>query len=55
MFAPVAVCFEAYGAELSSEANTYLQTLLDNPFVQKWITLGRREKETLSIAYASAG
>ena len=55
MFAPVAVCFEAYSAELSSEANTYLQTLLDNPFIQKWITLGRREKESLSIAYASAG
>jgi glutathione S-transferase len=53
MFAPVAVSFEAYGAEISKEANTYLQTLLDNPFVQKWITLGRREKEPLSIAYAS--
>ena len=55
LFAPVAVCFEAYGAELSSDAHTYMQTLLDNPFVQKWITLGRREKEALSIAYASAG
>lgn len=53
MFAPVAVSFDAYGAEISKEANTYLQTLLDNPFVQKWITLGRREKEPLSIAYAS--
>ena len=53
MFAPVAVCFNAYGAELSSDANTYMQTLLDNPFVQKWITLGRREKEQLSVAYAS--
>lgn len=53
MFAPVAVCFDTYGAELSSEANTYVQTLLDNPFVQKWITLGRREKQPLSIAYAS--
>ncbi len=54
MFAPVAVCFEAYGAELSTDANTYLQAVLDNPFVQKWITLGRREKEPLSIAYASS-
>ncbi len=54
MFAPVAVSFEAYGAELSRDANTYLQTLLDNPFVQKWITLGRREKEALSIAYANS-
>lgn len=55
MFAPVAVCFEAYGAELSGDAHTYMQALLDNPFVQKWITLGRREKEALSIAYANAG
>lgn len=54
MFAPVAVCLDAYGAELSSEANTYMQALLDNPFVQKWITLGRREKEPLSIAVASS-
>lgn len=55
MFAPAAVCFETYGAELSGDAHTYMQTLLDNPFVQKWITLGRREKEALSIVYANAG
>jgi len=54
MFAPAAVCFETYGAKLSNEANFYLQALLDNPFVQKWIMLGRREKESLSIAYASS-
>ena len=53
MFAPAAVCLDTYGAELSNEANAYLQTLLDNPFVQKWISLGRREQEALSIAYAS--
>ncbi|NQV70848.1 MAG: glutathione S-transferase family protein [Pseudohongiella sp.] len=53
MYAPMAICFDAYGAELSSEANAYMQTLLDNPFVQKWITHGRREQEPLSIAYAS--
>ncbi|MDE0733057.1 MAG: glutathione S-transferase family protein [Gammaproteobacteria bacterium] len=53
LFAPVAVCFDAYGAELSGEANSYMRHLLDNPFVQKWILLGRREKEPLSIAYAS--
>lgn len=53
LYAPIAVCFDAYGAEISKEANIYLQTLLDNPFVQKWISMGRREKEPLSIAYAS--
>ena len=53
MFAPIAVCFDAYGAKLSSDSNSYLQTLLDNPFIQKWIYLGRREREPLAIAYAS--
>lgn len=53
MFAPVAICFYAYGAELSEEANTYMKVMLDNPFVQKWINLGRREQEALSIAYSS--
>ncbi|MEQ8952570.1 MAG: glutathione S-transferase family protein [Gammaproteobacteria bacterium] len=54
MFAPTAVVFERYGAELSQDANSYMQTLLDNPFVQKWITLGRREKEPLSVAVANS-
>jgi glutathione S-transferase len=55
LFAPVAVSFNAYGAELSEEAHIYMQTLLDNPFVQKWITLGRREKEALSVVHGSYG
>ena len=54
MFASAAICFEAYGAELSADADSYMQTLLDNPFVQKWKTLGRREKENLAIAYADS-
>ena len=54
MSAPIAVCFESYGAELSQEANIYMQTLLDNPFVQKWVTEGRREKEQLAVAYANS-
>ena len=53
LFAPVAVCFDAYGAELSSGAGFYLQTLLKNPFIQQWVTEGRREKEELTIAWAS--
>lgn len=53
MFAPVAVSLDSYGAELSGDANTYLQTMLDNPFVQKWISLGRREQEPLTIAIAN--
>ena len=54
MFAPIAVSFETYGADLSEDANTYMQSLLDNPFIQKWISLGRKEKEPLSIVYASS-
>ena len=54
MFAPIAISFESYRADLCGDANTYMQTLLYNPFLQKWITLGRREKEPLSIAYASS-
>ncbi|MSR11180.1 MAG: glutathione S-transferase family protein [Gammaproteobacteria bacterium] len=55
MYASVAISFNAYGADLSEEANTYMQVLLDNPFVQKWIALGRLEQEPLSIAYSSTG
>lgn len=55
MFAPIAVCFERYGAELSNDARIYLNALLDNPFVQSWIMQGRREVEQLTVAYASNG
>ena len=54
MYAPVAACFNIYGAELSQDAHTYMQTLLDNPFVQKWLTLGRREQEPMRIAFANS-
>ena len=52
MYAPIAISFESYGAELCGEANTYMQNILTNPFVEKWKTLGRREIEPLSVAYA---
>lgn len=55
MYAHLAICFNAYGAELSAEAETYMKVMMDNPFVQKWINLGRREQEALSIAYSNAG
>ena len=55
MFAPVAVCLYSYGAELSDEATIYMHSLIDNPFIQKWMHVGRREKEPLSIAYANYG
>ncbi|MBL4820613.1 MAG: glutathione S-transferase family protein [Gammaproteobacteria bacterium] len=53
MFAPIAICFKAYGAPLSVEAQHYCDTLTNNPFVQSWASQGRTEQEPLSIAYAS--
>lgn len=53
MFAPIAISFESFRAELCGDANAYMSTLLDNPFLQKWIATGRREKEPLSIAYSN--
>lgn len=49
--APTAVCFDAYCAELSSEARAYKDYLLDNPFLQKWMSEGRREQEPLTLAW----
>ena len=54
MFAATAISFESYGAELSQHAHAYMKTLLRNPFVSQWKTLGRKEKEFLSIAYAES-
>lgn len=56
--APMAIAFESYGAELSAEANTYMQVLLDNPFVQKWKLLGQQEErdhKTSTFKLASVG
>ena len=54
MFAATAISFESYGAELSKHAYAYMKTLLRNPFVSQWKTLGRKEREFLSIAYAES-
>ncbi len=45
MFAPTAVCFAAYGAILSREAQRYAETLLANLWVQQWVRQGRQEAE----------
>ena len=54
MFVPMAICFESYGAELCSEAKCYQQTLLTNPFVERWLELGKTEGQTVTLAYASS-
>jgi len=45
MYAPMAVCFRAYGAVLSGEAQKYANTLLANPWVQEWVRQGQAEEE----------
>lgn len=45
LFAPTAVCFAAYGAVLSREAQRYADTLLANPWVRQWVEEGRAEAE----------
>jgi len=54
MFAPIAVVFNSYQPELSQPARSYLDTLLDNAFVQKWMAEGRGEIERLPTAWANA-
>jgi glutathione S-transferase len=54
MYAPIAACFSIYKADLSQAAHIYVQTLLENPFVKKWLTLGRQEQESVGIAYVNS-
>ena len=54
MFAATAISFESYGADLSQHAHAYMKTLLRNPFVSQWKTIGRKEEEFLScLLYTS--
>lgn len=53
MFAPMAVCFNAYGAELSAEARRYADTLLANPWVQCWVEQGRLEQPPVPLGSVS--
>lgn len=52
MFAPTAITFHTYEAALSSEAQRYCNTLIENPFVQSWMNQGRAEQTPLSIVQA---
>ncbi len=54
MFAPMAVTFNSYQPELSRTATSYMETLLDNPFVQRWMAQAHREVERLPVAWARA-
>jgi len=53
MYAPVAICFQSYGARLSMEAQRYANALLANPHVQEWIAAGRAEHEGVVMGIVS--
>ncbi len=53
MFAPMAICFQSYGAKLSQEAQAYANTLLAHPHVQQWIEQGQQEEESISMSNVS--
>lgn len=50
MFAPMAICFQSYGAKLSQDAQAYADTLLAHPNVQEWIQQGRAEEEPMTMS-----
>lgn len=45
MFAPVALRFMTYGANLSSQAQAYMETVLSNASIQAWIEAALKETE----------
>lgn len=53
MFAPIAICFQSYGAKLSREAQAYANTLLAHPHVRAWIRQGQQEEESMSVSNVS--
>ena len=53
MYAPMAICFQSYGALLSMEAQRYADTILANPHVQDWIQQGRAERESMALSFVS--
>ncbi|MDT8427922.1 MAG: glutathione S-transferase family protein [Pseudomonadales bacterium] len=53
MFAPVAISFKSYGANLSQEARLYVDTLLAHPHVQAWIAAGQAEQEPVPLRFVS--
>ena len=53
MFAPMAVCFNSYAAQLSLIAQRYVHTLMANPNVSRWVKLARQEEETFPMKNVS--
>jgi len=48
MFAPVALRFYSYQLATNPEAQTYINTVLENPAVKAWIDAGKLETEVIA-------
>jgi glutathione S-transferase len=55
MYAPMAISLKAYGAELSSAAQQYVDTILANPWVQEWIRQGKAEQQAKVVLSSVSG
>lgn len=47
MFAPVALRFMTYGADLSEASRTYMESILEHPGIVKWMTAAKTETEII--------
>ena len=50
MFAPVVFRFSTYNVSLSQGSRAYMQTVLENQHIQKWLEESKNEIETIEIA-----
>ena len=48
MYAPLAIRFRTYGADLSALSQTYVDRVLAHPCVQAWLEQARLEPETIA-------
>jgi len=47
MFAPVAVRFRTYGAQLSARSRAYLETVLNDPLLGEWLAAAEAEEHVM--------
>lgn len=48
MFAPIALRFNGYNINLSDEAQSYVELILNHPAIKKWIESGKQELEVIT-------
>jgi len=50
MYAPVALRFKTYGADVSAESRAYMATVLEDPILQEWVRAAEAEPWTMARA-----